>query len=228
MKDKVISQEAAKALFFDGMTLMAGGFLGNGNADLLLDLIVASGVKNLTLVANDSGIYVDKGEAAPELIGRAKLIASKQVSKLITSHVGTNRLTGKQMAAGEIDVTLVPQGTLAERIRAAGFGLGGVLTPTGIGTDVARGKDVITVEGKDYLLETALRGDVCIIRGTIVDRAGNVYYEGTTKNFSPLVASACETVIVEAERLVEVGELDPNMVMTPGIFVDYIVVGGER
>jgi acetate CoA/acetoacetate CoA-transferase alpha subunit len=123
---------------------------------------------------------------------------------------------------------LVPQGTLVEQIRAAGMGLGGVLTPTGLGTMVAEGKDVITVDGKEYLLEKPVKADVAILKGTIVDKAGNVYYEGTTKNFQQVMALAADTVIVEAEKLVEVGELDPNMVMTPAILVDYIVVGGDK
>ena len=134
----------------------------------------------------------------------------------------------KQMSEGTMDVRLTPQGTLAEKIRAGGFGLGGVLTPTGIGTDIAEGKQVINVDGKDYLLETALKGDVCLIKGSIVDKLGNVYYKGTTKNFCPLMAAACKTVIVEAEKLVEPGEIAPEDVMTPFVLVDYIVVGGNN
>ncbi len=228
MKDKVISIDKVKELVYDNMVLMIGGFLGNGNPIKLIDAVIDAGVKDITLIANDSSIYNDKDPENPIAIGIAKLIAGKRVKHLTASHVGTNRLTGQQMASGEMQVDLVPQGTLAERIRAGGFGLGGVLTPTGIGTDIAKGKQVINVDGKDFLLETALKGEVCLIHGNIVDKAGNVYYDGTTKNFSPLVASACKTVIVEAEKLVEVGELDPNMVMTPGIFVDYIVMGGAK
>ncbi len=228
MKDKIIPASKVKELVYDGMTIMIGGFLGNGNPEKLIDMVVEAGIKDINLIANDTSIYNDKDPENPVAIGIAKLIAAKRVKNLTASHVGTNRLTGQQMATGEMNVNLVPQGTLAERIRAGGFGLGGILTPTGIGTDVAVGKQVINVEGKDYLLETPLTGDICLIHGNIVDKAGNVYYDGTTKNFSPMVASACKTVIVEAEKLVEVGELDANMVMTPGIFVDYIVVGGAE
>ena len=127
-----------------------------------------------------------------------------------------------------MDVHLVPQGTLTEQIRAGGFGLGGILTPIGIGTDLAEGKQIINVNGKDYLLETALKGDVCLVRGSIVDKLGNVYYKGTTRNFCPLMAAACKTVIVEAEELVEPGEIPPEHVMTPFILVDYIVDGGAK
>lgn len=228
MKDKVISASQVKEHLHDGMTVMIGGFLGNGNPMKLVDIVLESGVKDLTLISNDTSIYNDKDPEHPVAIGIAKLVAAKRIKNLIASHVGTNRLTGQQMATGEMNVNLVPQGTLAERIRAGGFGLGGILTPTGIGTDIAKGKQVINVEGRDYLLETPLTGDLCLINGSIVDKAGNVYYNGTTKNFSPMMASACQTVIVEAEKLVEVGELDPNMIMTPGIFVDYIVVGGAE
>lgn len=228
MKDKVIPASRVKELVRDGMTLMIGGFLGNGNPMKLVDMVLEAGVKDLSLISNDTSIYNDKDPEHPVAIGVAKLVAEKRIKHLTASHVGTNRLTGQQMATGEMIVDLVPQGTLAERIRAGGFGLGGILTPTGIGTDVAKGKQVINVDGKDYLLETPLTGDLCLVHGNIVDKAGNIYYNGTTKNFSPLMASACKTVVVEAEKLVEVGELDPNMIMTPGIFVDYIVVGGAE
>ena len=130
--------------------------------------------------------------------------------------------------SGTLEVHLIPQGTFAERIRCAGFGLGGVLTPTGIGTDIANGKQVITVDGKDYLLETPLRGDIALIRGSIVDTMGNVYYKGTTNNFNSVMAMACKTVIVEAEEIVEPGQIAPEHVMTPFVCVDYIVKGGQN
>ena len=160
--------------------------------------------------------------------GVSELVARHKIKTLYVSHIGTNPETGKQMSEGTMDVRLTPQGTLAEKIRAGGFGLGGVLTPTGIGTDIANGKQVINVDGKDYLLETALKGDVCLIKGSIVDKLGNVYYKGTTKNFCPLMAAACKTVIVEAEKIVEPGEIEPEDVMTPFILVDYIVEGGNN
>lgn len=147
---------------------------------------------------------------------------------LYVSHIGTNPETGKQMSEGTMDVRLTPRAPWPSGSSCGGFGLGGVLTPTGIGTDVAEGKQVISVDGKDYLLETALKGDVCLIRGSVVDKLGNVYYKGTTQNFCPLMAAACKTVIVEAEELVEPGEIAPENVKTPFILVDYIVKGGKK
>jgi acetate CoA/acetoacetate CoA-transferase alpha subunit len=146
---------------------------------------------------------------------------------MITSHIGLNPMAGKLMQAGEIEIILTPQGTIAEQMRAAGAGLGGVLTPTGLGTAVADGKQVITVDGKEYLLEKPIRADVALVLGSIVDKAGNIYYKGTTRNFNPIIATAAELVIVEAEELVEIGGIVPETVMTPGIFVDYIVKGGN-
>jgi acetate CoA/acetoacetate CoA-transferase alpha subunit len=169
------------------------------------------------VIANDSGV---PGR------GIGKLIGSKLVKKLTASHIGLNQETGAQMVAGELEVELVPQGSLAEKIRAGGAGLGGVLTPTGVGTEVENGKQKITLDQVEYLIEMPLKADVALLRGSIVDKGGNVYYNATTKNFNPMMATAAKIVIVAAEKIVEVGELDPNYVMTPGIFVDYIV-GGE-
>lgn len=219
MRNKIVSVQEAVSHINDGCSIMIGGFLGCGTSEIMVDAIVEKGVKNLTLIGNDTGF---------ETVGAGKLVVAKQVSHVIATHIGTNKQTGAQMSSGETKVTLVPQGTLAEQIRAAGMGLGGVLTPTGLGTMVADGKEVITVDGREYLLEKPVRADVAILKGTIVDKAGNVYYEGTTKNFQEVMAMAADTVIVEAEKLVEVGELDPNMVMTPAIFVDYIIVGGDK
>ncbi|HHZ01716.1 MAG TPA: acetate CoA-transferase subunit alpha [Tissierellia bacterium] len=216
--NKVISIQEAVDMIHDGMTIMVGGFLGCKNPFKLVDALVEKGVKDITLIANDT--------AFPE-VGIGKLIVNKQVKKLIASHIGTNRETGNQMNSGELEVELVPQGTLAERIRAAGAGLGGVLTPTGIGTVVAEGKRIIEVDGKEYLLEKPLRADVALIVGAKVDKKGNVRYAKATRNFNPLMATAADLVIVEADEIVEVGELDPDDVMTPGIFVDYIVGGNE-
>jgi len=145
------------------------------------------------------------------------------VKKVIASHIGTNSETGRQMNAGEMEVELVPQGTLAERIRSGGAGLGGILTPTGIGTIVEEGKDKVKVDNREYIVEKPLKADLAIIFGTKVDKKGNIYYNYSTRNFNPLMATAADTVIVEAEELVEIGEINPNHVMTPGIFVDYIV-----
>ncbi|HEY8362921.1 MAG TPA: acetate CoA-transferase subunit alpha [Tissierellaceae bacterium] len=216
--NKVISIEEAVSHIKDGMTIMIGGFLGCGSPHRLIDALVEKGVKDLTLICNDTG-FPDKGSG--------KLIVNRQIKKLIASHIGTNRETGNQMNAGELDVTLVPQGTLAERIRAGGAGLGGILTPTGVGTVIEEGKQKIEIDGKTYLLELPLRADVALIAGYKVDKFGNIVYRGATRNFNALMAMAADLVIVEADQIVEIGEIDPNDVVTPGIFVDYIVGGGE-
>ena len=202
----------------DGMTIMIGGFMGVGTPELFIDAMVKSGVKDLTIIANDTG-YPDKG------IG--KLIMNKKVKKVIASHIGLNPETGRQMNNKEIVVELVPQGTLAEQIRCGGAGIGGFLTETGVGTIVEEGKQKIEIRDREYLLELPLRADLALIRGSIVDKQGNVFYNGATRNFNPLIAAAADLVVVGAEKIVETGELDPNYVMTPGIFVDYIV-GGEK
>ncbi|MGF6906539.1 CoA transferase subunit A [Fusobacterium sp. PH5-44] len=214
MKKKIVTMEEALSHVKDGMTVFIGGFLGVGTPEKIIDALVVKGVKNLTVVGNDTG-YPDRG------IG--KLIVNNQVKKVIASHIGTNPETGRKMNSGEMIVELVPQGTLAERIRAAGFGLGGVLTPTGIGTIVEKGKEVITVDGKKYILEKPLKGDVALLNGSIVDESGNIVYAKATKNFNPLMATGADTVIVLAEKLVKTGEIDADYVMTSKIFVDYIV-----
>jgi acetate CoA/acetoacetate CoA-transferase alpha subunit len=216
--NKFISIEEAVSKIKDGMTIMVGGFLACGSPAKLLDALAESGVKDLTLICNDTA-FPDKA------VG--KLVVNKQFKKVIVSHIGTNPETGRQMNAGETEVELVPQGTLAERIRCGGFGLGGVLTPTGIGTEAEDEKQRINVDGKIYLLETPLKADVSILYGSKVDKKGNVFYNATTRNFNPLMAMAAETVIVEAVEVVETGELDPNCVMTPFTFVNYIV-GGDK
>lgn len=215
--NKVISIEEAVDKLQDGMTIMIGGFLGCGNPHRIVDAIVEKGVKDLTLICNDSGF--------PD-IGVGKLVVNKQIKKLIASHVGTNKQTGIQMNTGEMEVQLVPQGTLAEQVRAGGAGLGGFLTPVGLGTVIEEGKQKIEVDGKTYLLELPLRADLAILAGETVDKFGNIVYYGATRNFNNLMAPAADTVIVETEKVVEVGEIDPNDVVTPGIFIDYIVDGG--
>ena len=233
MKNKFISAKEAAAMIKDGDFVMVGGFLGHGTPDSIINAIADSDVKDLTVAVNDTGFPAAdpengiKGEKHG-FRGVSELVARHKIKTLYVSHIGTNPETGRQMSAGTMDVRLTPQGTLAERIRAGGFGLGGILTPTGVGTDVANGKQVINVDGKDYLLETALKGDVCVIKGSIVDKLGNIYYKGTTKNFCPLMAAACKTVIVEAEKIVEPGEIAPEDVMTPFVLVDYIVEGGNN
>ena len=233
MKNKFISAKEAAALIKDGDFVMVGGFLGHGTPDSIINAIADSDVKDLTVAVNDTGFPAADPENGVKgekhgFRGVSELVARHKIKTLYVSHIGTNPETGRQMSEGTMDVRLTPQGTLAERIRAGGFGLGGILTPTGVGTDVANGKQVINVDGKDYLLETALKGDVCVIKGSIVDKLGNIYYKGTTKNFCPLMAAACKTVIVEAEKVVEPGEIAPEDVMTPFVLVDYIVEGGNN
>ncbi|WML34595.1 3-oxoacid CoA-transferase subunit A [Clostridium sp. OS1-26] len=216
--DKIVKPEDLKPLFKDGMSIMIGGFLGCGTPHKIIDLLIQLNIKDLTIIANDTS-YVDKG------IGR--LVVNKQVKKVIASHIGTNSETGRLMNLGEMEVELVPQGTLIERIRAGGSGLGGVLTLTGVGTTIEEGKQKIRIQDKDYLLELPLKADLSIIRGTIVDESGNTFYRGTTRNFNPIIAMAGEKVIVEAEKIVKIGQLNPDYVTTPGVLVDYIIEGIE-
>lgn len=219
MFNKLISKDDFAALIKDDMVLMIGGFMSCGTPEALVDIIIEKKVKNLTIICNDT--------SCPEK-GIGRLVAAKMVGRVITSHIGTNPETGKQMVEGTLKVDLVPQGTLVERIRAGGMGLGGFLTPTGVGTVVEEGKQKMTVEGREYLLELPLRADVSLIKGSIVDQAGNVLYNGTTRNFNPAMAFAADKVIVEAEKLVEVGKITPEHVMTPGPLVHGIFKTGEN
>ncbi len=218
MKNKIISIKEAVDKIKDGMTIMVGGFLANGSPENIIDALVEKNLKDLTLICNDTG-FPDKG------VG--KMVVNKQFKKIIASHIGTNRETGNQMNSGETEVVLVPQGTLAERVRCGGNGLGGFYTPTGVGTEVAEGKEVKIINGKEYLFETPLRADVALLKASVVDKKGNMIFNKTMKNFNPLMATAADLVIVEADKIVEVGEIDPEHVMCSGIFVDYIV-GGEK
>lgn len=212
----IISRAEAAHKVKNGAKVMIGGFLACGTPEALVDELVKNKVAELTVIGNDTG-FVDKG------IG--KLVVNRQCEKVIVSHIGTNKETGNQMNAGELNVELVPQGSLAEKIRAGGFGLGGVLTPTGVGTPVEEGKQKITVDGRVYLLETPLKADVALIKAWKADKAGNLVYRRAARNFNPLMATAAEVVIVEAEQIVEIGAIDPDEVMTPGAFVDYLVQG---
>jgi acetate CoA/acetoacetate CoA-transferase alpha subunit len=196
----------------DGSTIMVGGFL---NApETLMDALVKANVKDLTVISNDT-CFENKG------IG--KLISNKQVKKMITCHIGTNPETQRQFASGELEVEIVPMGTLIERVRAGGSGLGGFLTPTGLGTLVAEGKEVIEVNGQSYLLELPLRADVALLQASVSDKIGNLIHNKTTKNWNSMMAMAADYVVVEAEEIVEVGDLNPDFIHTPGIFVDGIV-----
>jgi acetate CoA/acetoacetate CoA-transferase alpha subunit len=198
----------------DGMTIMIGGFMAAGTPNSMMGELVKKGVKNLTIICNDTA-FADKG------IGL--LVTNQQVKKVITSHIGTNTSTIEQFNNKEIDVEFVPQGTLAERIRCGGAGLGGFLTPTGLGTVVEEGKQIITANGKDYLLELALRADMALIGASISDEEGNLYYKGTTQNFNPLMATAADVVIAETKELVKAGEIPMENVHTQALFVDFIV-----
>ncbi len=214
--NKLISIEAAADLIHDGMTVMCGGFLGVGTPEKIIDALIQKNVKDITLICNDTA-FPDKGTG--------KLVVNHQLKKAIVSHIGTNPETGKQMMEQELIVELVPQGSLAERIRCGGVGLGAVLTRTGIGTDIQKDKPVLHIDGTEYLLETALHADVAIIFASVCDEKGNLIYDGATRNFNPLMAMAADIVIVEAERIVPVGTLNHNEIVTPHIVVDYIVKG---
>ncbi len=212
--NKFVTVQQAANKIQDGMTVMVGGFLGVGNPIALIDALVEKGVKDLTIICNDT--------AFPE-VGVGKLITNRQVKSLIATHIGTNNNTIDQMNAGELQVELSPQGTLAERVRAAGAGLGGVLTQTGLGTVVEEGKQKLTIDGKEYLLEKPVHADVAIIGANISDEEGNLVYKGTSQNFCPLMATAADMVIVEPEEIVPTGSIAPENVKTPSIFVDFII-----
>lgn len=215
MKEFIQSKDIAKYIQ-NGMSIMVGGFLSNGSPENLITAVLDTNVTDLTIICNDGG-YEDKG------VGR--LISAGRVSTLIASHIGTNPAVGRLMQEHKLLVRLVPQGTLAEQIRAAGAGLGGILTPTGMNTVVAEGKQVITVQGKDYLLEEPIKADLALLGGAIADEYGNLRYRGTMRNFNPLMAMACDTVIAEVSEVVKM--LDPEMVVTAHPFVDYILLGGK-
>ncbi|HEL0619206.1 CoA transferase subunit A [Streptococcus equi] len=214
--NKRISIEEAVNLIKDGDTIMVGGFMTNGSPERLIDALVAKGVKHLTLICNDAG-FPDKG------VG--KMVAQHQFQKIIASHIGLNKEAGRQMTAGETVIDLVPQGTLAERIRAGAYGLGGFLTPTGIGTLVEEGKQKLQVNDKDYLLELPLKADVALIFADKADELGNLCYKGSENNFNQVMAANAEITIVEARDIVPVGAIEPIAVQTPGIFVNYLVEG---
>ena len=226
---KFISIEEAVKLIPDGATVMFGGFMGCGNAHRFIDALSKSGVKDLTYIGNDG--VCPGGPMGEEYYGAAKLIHNRQVSRMIASHVGLNPEVAQQsMVDGTLEVTLIPQGSLAEMIRAGGAGLGGVLTPTGVGTIIEEsplclGKQ--TIDGKDYLLLKPLHADFAVIGGAKIDRYGNVWYKGSSQNFNIVMATAADVVIAEAEEIVEIGDIAPEDVRTPGIFVDYVVEGGK-
>jgi acetate CoA/acetoacetate CoA-transferase alpha subunit len=211
---KTISLHDAVAMIPHGARLMIGGFMGVGTPERVIDELVRQGKGDLTVIANDN--------AMPG-VGIGKLVSAGLVRKTIASHIGLNPETQKKMLAGAMDVELVPQGTLIERIRAAGFGLGGILTPTGVGTVVEEGKQRIDLDGKTFLLETALHADFALVQSFLADYIGNLQYALTARNFNPVIAMAAGTVIVEAENIVPVGVIAPDHVMTPAPIVDYLI-----
>ncbi|MBW7982294.1 acetate CoA-transferase subunit alpha [Enterobacillus tribolii] len=214
MKNKCINVQDAAGYFRDGMTIMVGGFMGVGTPPRLIEALLESGVRDLTIIANDTA-FVDTG------IGL--LVVNDRVKKVIASHIGTNPETGRRMISGEMEVELIPQGTLIERIRCGGAGLGGFLTPTGVGTVVEEGKQKITLDGTEYLLELPLRADLALVQAHTADRAGNLVYQLSARNFNPVIALAADIVIAEPHVLTDVGSIAPDHIMTPGAVVDYIV-----
>ncbi|KAA9000023.1 acetate CoA-transferase subunit alpha [Affinibrenneria salicis] len=218
MKDKTINIAQVSQYFHDGMSIMVGGFMGIGTPPRLIDALLSSGVKDLTLICNDTA-FVDTG------IG--PLITHGRVKRVIASHIGTNPETGRRMIAGELEVELVPQGTLTERIRCGGAGLGGVLTPTGVGTVVEEGKQKLTLNDVEYLLERPLRAELALVQAHIADLSGNLTYQLTARNFNPLIALAADLVIAEPDALAGIGEIAPDVIVTPGALVDYVVTPQE-
>jgi acetate CoA/acetoacetate CoA-transferase alpha subunit len=214
---RTVSVEEAVAKIPDGASVMIGGFMGVGAPERLLDELVRQRKSNLFVIANDACL---PGK------GIGKLIDAGLVSRMIASHIGLNPKAQQQMLANKMSIDLVPQGTFVERIRAGGCGLGGILTPTGVGTLVEEGKQKIEVGGKTYLLETALHADFALIHSFLADYLGNLQYALTARNFNPVMAMAADTVIVTAENIVPVGVIAPDHVVTPGPLVDYLVANG--
>ena len=214
---KAVSAEEAVAMIPHGASIMVGGFMGVGTPERLLDELVRQRKSDLALISNDAAV---PGK------GVGKLFEAEQVSRMIGTHIGLNLKAQQQMLGKQIIVDLIPQGTFVERIRAGGCGLGGVLTPTGVGTLVEEGKQKINVNGKAYLLETALRADFALVHAFLADYVGNLSYALTSRNFNPVMAMAADTVIVTAEHIVPVGVIAPDHVVTPGPLVDYIVGNG--
>jgi acetate CoA/acetoacetate CoA-transferase alpha subunit len=219
MTDLIVSVADAVRMIPDGASVMIGGFLGAGTPHRLIDELLRQKRGGLTVIGNDT--------ARPE-IGIGRLIQAKLVAKVIVSHIGTNPETQRQMIGGTTEVELCPQGTLAERIRAAGYGLGGVLTPTGVGTLAGEGKRVVEVDGKSFLLETPLRADFALIGARRADYLGNLDYFLTARNFNPVMAMAADTVIAESLEIVPIGVIAPDEVVTPHVLVDYLIERERR
>ena len=211
---QTVSLEQSVAMIPDGASLMIGGFMGVGTPERVIDELLRQHKRDLTVIANDS--------ALPGT-GIGKLVSANAVRKMIASHIGLNPETQQKMLSGHLEVDLVPQGTLIERIRAGGYGLGGVLTPTGVGTVVEVGKRKLEVDGREYLLELPLRADFALVQAFLSDYLGNLTYVLTARNFNPVIAMAATTVIVDAEHIVPIGMISPDHVMTPAPIVDYLI-----
>lgn len=211
---KVITNiETAFEHLEDGMTVLAGGFGLCGIPEYSIAAIKARGTKKLTVVSNNCGV---------DDFGLGVLLQDKQVDKMISSYVGENKLFEEQFISGELEVELTPQGTLAEKLRAGGAGILAFYTATGVGTEIAEGKETRVFNGREYVMEEAIQGDFAIVKADIADTAGNLIFNKTARNFNPLCAMAAQTTVVEVEKIVDVGEIDPNQVHLPGIYVDYI------
>jgi acetate CoA/acetoacetate CoA-transferase alpha subunit len=211
---QTVSLEQSVAMIPDGASLMVGGFMAVGTPERVIDEIVRQNKRDLTVIANDT--------ASPGR-GIGKLVSAKLLRKAVVSHIGLNPETQRQMMAGTLEVELVPQGTLIERIRAGGYGLGGILTQTGLGTPVEDGKQQVNVNGKNYLVEAALRADFALVQAFLADYLGNLSYALTARNFNPVIAMAADKVVVCADNIVPVGVISPDHVMTPAPVVDYVV-----
>ncbi len=217
-KNKVVTVEEAMKHCFNGMTVLLPGFVNVGVPEVLIDGLIEAGITDLKVISNNTSV---KGR------GIGKLVHENRIKHITCSHIGNNTETVEKVVAGEIDITFTPQGTLCERVRAGGAGLGGILTPTGLGTPIEEGKQIIEVDGKKYILELPLHADVALIHAWKADKMGNLVYRRTARNFNEIFATAADFVIVEAEEIVEVGELDPDEIMTPGFITDLIVQGNK-
>lgn len=215
---KIITPKDAVAFFHNNQTLMIGGFLNCGSPELVIDELLKTDLAGFTLIANDTGeINTNRG----------KLVCAGKIKKAVVSHIGTNLETVRLYNEGKIEIDLQPQGSLAERVRAGGAGLGGILTPVGVGTEAAKNKQIIAVDGKEYLLETPLNADIAVVYATYADRFGNLAFHGSTRNFNALMPPAADIVIAEAEHISD-EPLSPDNIIVPGIYVDYLIDGGKH